>query len=184
MHSQFNFSADAYSKTILLSSIVVNGRVFLGITHCHCHCPYRRRIGTHPELSKRIAIEKNSDYRHWTPVIFMKQLVEILFACFRLLGLCNNYGYVIMLSAAHDILADHENNVSSPVWCCTYLCTVISPGSWCHLLPVLQDTQSENRTGKLVPDCNKIGTGVSSSTKICVCSNSFCWAEEPPPQKK
>ncbi len=34
--------------------------------------------------------------------------------CCRLLGLCNNFAYVIMLSAAHDILEDKPNpsNVS------------------------------------------------------------------------
>uniref|UniRef100_A0A1B6FGX9 Battenin n=1 Tax=Cuerna arida TaxID=1464854 RepID=A0A1B6FGX9_9HEMI len=29
---------------------------------------------------------------------------------FWILGLCNNYGYVVMLSAAHDILAQHDPN--------------------------------------------------------------------------
>ena len=28
----------------------------------------------------------------------------------RLLGLCNNFGYVVMLSAAHDILAINSTN--------------------------------------------------------------------------
>jgi battenin len=28
---------------------------------------------------------------------------------FWLLGLCNNYGYVVMLSAAHDIIAQLED---------------------------------------------------------------------------
>lgn len=27
-----------------------------------------------------------------------------------LLGLCNNYGYVVMLSAAHDMLSDEVSN--------------------------------------------------------------------------
>ncbi|XP_046683744.1 battenin isoform X1 [Homalodisca vitripennis] len=32
---------------------------------------------------------------------------------FWILGLCNNYGYVVMLSAAHDILAQHDPNKHS-----------------------------------------------------------------------
>ncbi len=28
----------------------------------------------------------------------------------RLLGLCNNFGYVVMLSAAHDILGEKNSN--------------------------------------------------------------------------
>ena len=35
--------------------------------------------------------------------------IKILFTS-RLLGLCNNFGYVVMLSAAHDILKQEENN--------------------------------------------------------------------------
>lgn len=30
-----------------------------------------------------------------------------------LLGLCNNYGYVVMLTAAHDIISGFENEVWS-----------------------------------------------------------------------
>ena len=40
----------------------------------------------------------------------MTDNLRLFFA--RLLGLCNNYAYVIMLSAAHDILSDDKNNVS------------------------------------------------------------------------
>ena len=40
----------------------------------------------------------------------------------RLLGLCNNFGYVVMLSAAHDILAVNgtdqvlRNNLLKVLW--------------------------------------------------------------------
>lgn len=34
------------------------------------------------------------------------------FVAYWLLGLCNNYGYVVMLSAAHDILKDINGHVS------------------------------------------------------------------------
>lgn len=56
-------------------------------------------------------------------------------AAFWLLGLCNNFAYVIMLSAAHDILhpAEHSNNVTN--------------------------ASAPNRTDKLVEFCNPIGTG-------------------------
>jgi battenin len=53
---------------------------------------------------------------------------------FRLLGLCNNFGYVVMLSAAHDILKQEEaHNSTQPV--------------------------QDNTTNKL--DCNPVSTGVS-----------------------
>ena len=43
---------------------------------------------------------------------------------FRILGLCNNFPYVIMLSAAYDILSKVENKSSNPVseCVCTYMC--------------------------------------------------------------
>lgn len=34
---------------------------------------------------------------------------------FWILGLCNNYGYVVMLSAAHDILSRHDPHKDSSV---------------------------------------------------------------------
>ena len=34
---------------------------------------------------------------------------------YRLLGLCNNFGYVVMLSAAHDILGEDNNNQANHV---------------------------------------------------------------------
>ncbi|CAF1562391.1 unnamed protein product, partial [Rotaria sp. Silwood1] len=38
------------------------------------------------------------------------------FIGFWLLGLCNNFGYVVMLSAAHDILKQEKNdNSTQPV---------------------------------------------------------------------
>ena len=50
------------------------------------------------------------------------------------LGLCNNFGYVVMLSAAHDILKQEEGaNSTAPA--------------------------AENTTNTL--DCNKVSTGVS-----------------------
>jgi hypothetical protein len=37
------------------------------------------------------------------------------FTYFRLLGLCNNFGYVVMLSAAHDILKQEDSkNATQP----------------------------------------------------------------------
>lgn len=48
--------------------------------------------------------EKGNDPERWRDLI-----------AFWILGMCNNYGYVIMLSAAHDIINsfDSNNNVSS-----------------------------------------------------------------------
>ncbi len=53
---------------------------------------------------------------------------------FRLLGLCNNFGYVVMLSAAHDILKEEEGDNST------------------H--PVIHNTTNQF-------DCNPVSTGVS-----------------------
>ncbi len=54
----------------------------------------------------------------------------------RFLGLCNNFGYVVMLSAAHDILKKEKTSNSTE--------------------PVVHNT-----TNRL--DCNPISTGVSRS---------------------
>ena len=40
---------------------------------------------------------------------------------FWLLGLCNNYAYVVMLSAAHDILSSDFSNVSVLLWFLFYI---------------------------------------------------------------
>ena len=40
-------------------------------------------------------------------------VVILLF--YRLLGLCNNFGYVVMLSAAHDILGENNSNQGNQV---------------------------------------------------------------------
>lgn len=53
---------------------------------------------------------------------------------FRFLGLCNNFGFVVMLSAAHDILKDEGNSNST-------------------------QNASNNSTNQF--DCNRISTGVS-----------------------
>ena len=57
----------------------------------------------------------------------------------RLLGLCNNFGYVIMLSAAHDILKQESNeNATQPI--------------------------SHNTTNQF--DCNPISTGVRTIVDV------------------
>lgn len=50
--------------------------------------------------------EKNGDGGLWV-VVGRKSIRNLV--GFWLLGLCNNFGYVIMLSAAHDILSDNTN---------------------------------------------------------------------------
>lgn len=52
----------------------------------------------------------------------------------RVLGLCNNFGYVIMLSAAHDILNQEEGNNSTTNATNSRLdCKSVSTGvSWCR----------------------------------------------------
>lgn len=41
-----------------------------------------------------------------------------------LLGLCNNFGYVVMLSAAHDIIARMKNDGVSVFCCCCWFTQV------------------------------------------------------------
>ena len=43
----------------------------------------------------------------------------------RLLGLCNNFPYVVMLSAAFDILTKVENKSSNPVSLCMRVCVCV-----------------------------------------------------------
>uniref|UniRef100_A0A8C5EWG4 Uncharacterized protein n=2 Tax=Gopherus TaxID=38771 RepID=A0A8C5EWG4_9SAUR len=64
----------------------------------------------------------------------------LLSSC-RLLGLCNNFAYVVMLSAAHDILS--HNRVSCP-----------------QTPPVTPPSRNSSNTSRY--DCNPISTGVSA----------------------
>ena len=54
-------------------------------------------------------------------------IVNSIMLCeyFRILGLCNNFPYVIMLSAAFDILSKVENKSSNPVSLCVYVCMCV-----------------------------------------------------------
>lgn len=62
---------------------------------------------------------------------------------FWLLGLCNNFGYVVMLSAAHDILGQNNSNQGNQ--------TAVNSVS------VLEMTRSSNATDGL--ECNPLSTG-------------------------
>lgn len=52
---------------------------------------------------------------------------------FWILGLCNNYGYVVMLSAAHDILSRHDphkhSSVSSTIHNMSYITNYFTDNS-------------------------------------------------------
>lgn len=63
--------------------------------------------------------------------IWAKHYTKLLVICYWILGLCNNFAYVVMLSAAHDILEDHTNSSTN--------------------------TSSSNHSNKF--DCNNISTG-------------------------
>jgi battenin len=65
--------------------------------------------------------------------IWTRHYAKFLVICYWFLGLCNNYAYVIMLSAAHDILADHSNSTTTT------------------------NSTTNNKTNKY--DCNDISTG-------------------------
>ena len=68
---------------------------------------------------------------------FLERIWEIhyskcLVICYWLLGLTNNFAYVIMLSAAHDILSDHKNettNATTSNHTNKYDCNDISTGA-------------------------------------------------------
>ncbi|KAK2148807.1 hypothetical protein LSH36_481g00020 [Paralvinella palmiformis] len=83
-----------------------------------------------------------------TPMMNCRNLVG-----FWLLGLCNNFAYVIMLSAAYDILKDngpsHQNGTNA---------SIIEP-----------TVSPENNSDKLIPYCNKIGTGAILLADILPC---------------
>jgi battenin len=59
-----------------------------------------------------------------------KSSTKVLFACFWLLGLCTNFAYVVMLSAAADILAtDKHNGTDSNTTINRYDCNLVSTGA-------------------------------------------------------
>lgn len=49
--------------------------------------------------ARRTEEEQSNDPEHWRDLV-----------AFWILGMCNNYGYVIMLSAAHDIIKSLDSN--------------------------------------------------------------------------
>lgn len=56
---------------------------------------------------------------NWNPLILF--LLSPPRVAFRLLGLCNNFAYVVMLSAAYDILQKQEStNATASVTCTTF----------------------------------------------------------------
>jgi battenin len=63
--------------------------------------------------------------------IWLNHYSKCLVISYWLLGLCNNFAYVIMLSAAHDILSDHKNETNTTVTNTTnkYDCNDISTGA-------------------------------------------------------
>lgn len=64
--------------------------------------------------------------------VWSKHYAKCLIVCYWIFGLCNNFAYVVMLSAAHDILSEHSttNNTNT----------------------------TTNETNKY--DCNKLSTGI------------------------
>lgn len=64
-----------------------------------------------------------------------KHYAKCVVVCYWLFGLCNNFAYVVMLSAAHDILSDGKNSTNS----------------------TSNHTTSGNHTNKY--DCNEVSTG-------------------------
>ena len=63
--------------------------------------------------------------------IWLNHYSKCLVISYWVLGLCNNFAYVIMLSAAHDILSDHKNDTNTTTTNTTnkYDCNDISTGA-------------------------------------------------------
>ncbi|CAF1095095.1 unnamed protein product, partial [Didymodactylos carnosus] len=59
-------------------------------------------------LGEQTVAQTLSTLSAFHPVFIVRD--ESLVRVFLLLGLCNNFGYVVMLSAAHDILRSHNHN--------------------------------------------------------------------------
>ena len=55
----------------------------------------------HPEIGAKPGLTGSSSLRKIRQALPSKVNIS-----FWLLGLCNNFGYVVMLSAAHDVLTD------------------------------------------------------------------------------
>jgi len=70
--------------------------------------------------------------------LWLKHYSIFVVVCYFFMGLCNNFAYVVMLSAAHDILSEDETNSNS---------TSKSTGG------------SSNKTYNKY-DCNEFSTGV------------------------
>ncbi|XP_025832347.1 battenin-like [Agrilus planipennis] len=76
--------------------------------------------GPSSQISKKgtFSIFKNSEFKTtWRPLV-----------AYWLLGLCNNYGYVVMLTAANDILSEESeepsnNSTDNPERECNYMST-------------------------------------------------------------
>ena len=79
---------------------------------------------------------------------WQKHFAKFVVICYWILGTCNNFAYVVMLSAAHDLLEDHSKNDSST--------TTISPLTT-TTTSFLPTTTAANHTNKF--DCNEISTG-------------------------
>lgn len=72
--------------------------------------------------------------------IWSSHYKKCVLICYWIFGLCNNFAYVVMLSAAHDILSKDENSNSTEINSTT-------------TTPIL----FSNQTNKY--DCNEISTG-------------------------
>ncbi|XP_041348415.1 battenin-like isoform X3 [Gigantopelta aegis] len=72
---------------------------------------------------------------------------------FWMLGLCNNFAYVVMLSAAYDILTEEEKAANGTNT------TTVAPISTSAPLTLMTSEISPNNKTTVYLECNKIGTG-------------------------
>ena len=70
-----------------------------------------------------------------------KHYTNCVIICYWFLGMCNNFAYVIMLSAANDILSDEKKNTTPN-------------GSLANLFFKQTENNSTNKY-----DCNSLSTG-------------------------
>ena len=80
---------------------------------------------------KRPESRKRAKMGHFLEAVWDRHYAKFVVICYWLLGMTNNFAYVIMLSAAHDILDDGQNktNPSTKNTTNKYDCNELSTGT-------------------------------------------------------
>jgi hypothetical protein len=98
------------------------------------------------EFNEASSYRQQSKMANKLEALWEKHYSKCVVVCYWLLGLCNNFAYVIMLSAAHDILSDSETKNG------THNATLLLGKSKNRDNFEFYSTDSSNKTNKY--DCN------------------------------